>query len=31
VRIYADTDPVTGKRHRLEEIIPGGPHAEDDG
>ncbi|HEY0448215.1 tyrosine-type recombinase/integrase [Actinophytocola sp.] len=30
VRIYAGTDPVTGKRHRLEEIVPAGPNAEDD-
>ena len=30
VRIYAGTDPVTGKRLRLEEIVPAGPHAEDD-
>lgn len=28
VRVYAGTDPVTGKRHRLEEIIPAGPHAD---
>jgi integrase len=30
VRIYAGKDAVTGKRNRLEEIIPAGPHAEDD-
>lgn len=30
VRVYAGTDPVSGKRHRLEEIVAAGPHAEAD-
>lgn len=27
VRVYAGTDPVTGKRHNLVEVIPSGPKA----
>lgn len=27
VRVYAGTDPVTGKRHYLDEVIPAGPEA----
>jgi hypothetical protein len=27
VRIHAGIDPVTKKRHRLEEIVPAGPKA----
>jgi integrase/DNA-binding transcriptional regulator YhcF (GntR family) len=30
VRVYAGKDPVSGKRHRLEEIVPAGPYAEAD-
>jgi len=29
VRVYAGIDPVTGRRHYLREIIPAGPHADD--
>src|SRR3954462_5164408 len=28
VRVYAGTDPVTGKRHNLVEVVPPGPRAE---
>jgi integrase len=27
VRVYAGTDPVTGKRHDLVEVVPAGPKA----
>jgi hypothetical protein len=28
VRVYAGTDPVTGRRHDLRGVIPPGPNAE---
>jgi integrase len=28
VKIYAGTDPVSGKRHDLTEVIPAGPKAQ---
>ena len=28
VRVYAGTDPVSGRRHYLKEVVPAGPDAE---